>query len=307
MPSFLLELLILAGTLVLYLLTGWSLFAFLIFLEMIAMVVIEIREGIKKHGVKGELKDTAIAILVVGGFWIILVLLLNTSSPVNAIVTCSMVPYMDRGDLVILRGEEPSAPEIEMDEEELEEFLNEEVVVNVDNITVKGSLWAYCSYYKNELCTEFITNPEAFEERKGPVVVKYAPCSRMYENGTEERTVCLSYIEYNGETIKENKNNDIVLYTTDKSEYYGGLEIIHRLFMKIKTSKGTYYVMKGDNNPILDIQVYDYFTGKKNEIKEREDLKGKVLLRIPYLGYYKLFLFGFFEEDPYCNSFIKLE
>jgi hypothetical protein len=90
----------------------------------------------------------------------------------------------------------------------------------------------------------------------------------------------------------------VVVYATIPQDYFyqlGDGYIVHRAYAVINAS-GNYYVLtKGDNNPGLDLQ-YGNYPAKLNQIQ------GKVLYSIPYLGYLKLVLSNSFSEPSGCNS-----
>ena len=68
-----------------------------------------------------------------------------------------------------------------------------------------------------------------------------------------------------------------------------------------------YYVTRGDNNPVLDIQVYDYGTGLTNHPAPDGNARGKVVMRVPLLGYFKLFISGFLQEDSQCRTQLQFD
>ena len=102
----------------------------------------------------------------------------------------------------------------------------------------------------------------------------------------------------------ENLSNDVVVYQPLPTDYYARTgDIIHRVFLKLKTADGKEYVLtKGDNNPILDLQVYDYTRNLGNRPIPQDRVRGRVVMRIPYLGYFKLFISGFLNEDAQCKT-----
>ncbi len=104
---------------------------------------------------------------------------------------------------------------------------------------------------------------------------------------------CVSYLEVNGKRYGTNLSNDVVVYQPVKGEYYSRVgDIIHRAYILLKNKEDgkTYFLTKGDNNPIFDIQVYDENIGEGNAPVELARSKGRILATIPYLGYFKLFI-----------------
>jgi len=79
-------------------------------------------------------------------------------------------------------------------------------------------------------------------------------------------------------------------------------DIVHRAVFRMSVNGQYYYLTKGDNNPILDAQVYDYPDSLGNVPIAQKNVKGRMLFRVPLLGYYKLVISGYFKEDPQCST-----
>jgi len=92
--------------------------------------------------------------------------------------------------------------------------------------------------------------------------------------------------------VSLNRSNDIVVY----SAYPTGVQIIHRVFVKIKTSDGYLLLTKGDANTALDQMTQ---TGEScidenigcisTPVTQRMLVGKKILIPIPLLGHVKLF------------------
>lgn len=278
-----------------------------IFLEMMLLVGMEVREGVKKHGWKNELVDTLIAVIVALAIWFGAQFLLNTSAPISAVVSCSMLNELQRGDFVIVQGSAISAPEIEMTADELESMVNGPFVVpyNSRNYTFDKPFDSYCHYHRSEeICNAYLAGEEEFTEYAGPVVYHYKVCDVRYI-GTQitGKTRCLDYAEIKGQRVRmADKNSDIIVYSPRPTDLYSVVgDIVHRAVARIRVGNETYYLSGGDNNPVLDSQTYDYYLGKGNFPPSGENVRGKVIARVPYLGYLKLFVFGFWKEDEQCG------
>jgi len=80
-----------------YIVTGVWVFGLLIGLCIVWAVVLEFAQGAHEHGLKDEIKETFIALALALLVWFGAGFLLHTSSPLNAIVSCSMLPHIARG------------------------------------------------------------------------------------------------------------------------------------------------------------------------------------------------------------------
>jgi len=301
-------------TLFLYLITSQPInviFAFLIVVEILAMVTIEVKEGAKQYGWKHEAFDTVIALAIAIAIWYGASFILNTSSPISAVVSCSMLPNLQRGDFVIVQGIDNQAYEIKLTKKEFED-LSKDAFIIFNNLTrqVKGSFYSYCAFIPDDLCEEFVKDPEKLIEQKGPFRFYYTTCKlNAIDNQEAKTTTCLKGVEYKGTLYKPNISNDITVYTPEKDEIYSlSGDIVHRSYFKLDVEGKTYYLTKGDNNQILDIQVYDFRSQPaSNKPVSADRIKGKVILRIPYLGFFKLFISGFFQEPSQCKTVLEYE
>ncbi len=301
----LLQFSIIAITLLFYIFTKHPFFGFLVFIEIFGIVIIEVALGVKKKGIKSEIKDTVIALISVVVFWFALSFILQTSSPLNAVVSCSMLPSLERGDMIILYGmQEINAHEFQFTEQEFQDFLNPILLYENQSAEIKGSIFSYCMYNTDIMCDEFSNHPERFREKRGPVTLNYGECKRYYSSeNIYSPEPCLTSITYHGEDYYPDFSHDTIVYGPGKEEYYYLTgDIIHRVYFTLDVEGEKYHLTKGDNNPVLDIQVYNYPLKLGNLPISMEKYKGKVLFRIPYIGYLKLFISGFFSEDEYCKT-----
>ncbi|MFA5382123.1 MAG: hypothetical protein WC356_03080 [Candidatus Micrarchaeia archaeon] len=289
---------------ILYLLTRHFIFALIGGLSILLIVGMDIAKGAIKKGAKHELKEIFIAIILALSIWFGLVFFLGTPIPLNAIVSCSMLPDYERGDLIILRGtNDIKAPEIYI--ENPEEITNTAIVsFNNESVETNGSLFVKCLNSNEEECIKFKTNPGNYYEMHGPLKFNYGICKRKYSDESIIQTICIKEIEYQNKTYLIDKNSDILVYTPKKEDLFALTgDIIHRVYLKIDSPKGKYYLIKGDNNPIFDIQMYSEIYQKGNSLVDEAQTKGVVITRIPYIGYAKLFLFGMWTEPQGCESY----
>ncbi len=312
-----LQLAVLFGTLVLFLLATFlfpsdtplgivaPLLGFIIVIEIFVFVGLEVKGGAQKHGWKHEVVDTLIALAVAISIWYGASFILNTETPISGVVSCSMLPNLQRGDFVLVHGAPVAAYEIEMSEAELAS-LNDAAKISYggNEATVPGSLVALCAASDNiDICNVFDENPEDFVERKGAFTYRYERCPLTFTNGTAGHQSCLRSVEFKGKEYLTNFSHDTIIYQPSRNDYYALIgDIVHRAMFKIDVGGKDYYITRGDNNPLLDIQAYDYGLGLQNHPVPEEYVRGKVILRVPLLGYFKLFISGHFQESPQCRT-----
>jgi hypothetical protein len=205
-----------------------------------------------------------------------------------------MLPNLQRGDLVVLQGGGISAPHATIPT--ISGIGVAEIYENGRLAAIaNGSLYSYCSAHAADaICSRFISSPESFTEKHGFLAFGYGKCTAVFpKSGGFQVGPCVSWLEANNERHYENLSNSIIVFSPQKEEYYSRVgDIIHRAFIAItaQDSGKTYILTKGDNNPIFDIQVYDEASGQGNLPVELSRSKGKVIFRIPYIGYLKLFI-----------------
>jgi hypothetical protein len=242
-------------------------FSLLAGLSFISIFIINIAAGIKRHGIKEEIKEIGKAALFAILIMAILMVILGTSIiPVSAVVSCSLLPRFERGDMVIIQKVNMSellAPEIELSEEEFNEI-----------------------YYKpHEMC-----------KKNGVLEYVCGMCERLNSRTKEfvGHSVCAREVDVKGNRYFENFSNDVIVYQPtgiDGKKYT--FDIIHRVFLKIRVNGKYYLLVKGDNNDAFDTVAY--------RLVSEENYRGREVVRIPYLGYLKLFLSLSFAEPPGCD------
>jgi len=297
--------------LLLYVITKSPFFGLLTALAIVAMVLLELSEGIRNNGWKSELWDIAVTVIAALAAWFALQALLSTSTPISAVVSCSMVPELNRGDMIIVKGETNYAGnEITASQADAQAlFRNPLVTFNEKTMEVNGSMFSYCQNVNDtQTCSLFYNNPEMFYERRGPFVFTYGKCYRV---GTSDANIlmqepCVTSVSYGTQTVnvQSDRSSDTVVYAPKKNDLfslYG--DIVHRSVVKVIAGNVTYILTKGDNNNIFDIQFYsDAISGMYNTPTSPDQVRGRVLFRIPYIGYYKLFLVGYVTEDAVCGT-----
>jgi len=270
---------------------------------IVFIVVWEFYSGVKTHGFGKEAKETLIALGIALLLWFGAGWLLNTPVPINAIVSCSMLPSYERGDMVLLQGSAPKAPVIDYDGSIGDINSNAHVQYRShpnakypdSNIEVKGSIFAYCAKEGagSGVCSDFASNPGDFAEYHGPLKINYGHCTRVWpKSGQERAAICVKSAELSGRKIDFDYTNDLVVYAPKKNDLYSLVgDIVHRVAFGIRTPDGQVnYFTKGDNNPIFDFQAYEARYNAGNSPVDASQIKGKVIARIPYIGNFKMFI-----------------
>ncbi|MDD2655875.1 MAG: hypothetical protein PHQ80_04375 [Candidatus ainarchaeum sp.] len=294
-------------TLALYIITKNSLFGVLVLLELLFIVALEIRHGVRKHGWKAELRDIAISLGAILLLWFAAMFVMGTSVPLNAVVSCSMLPNIERGDMVLVQGSQPAGYEVEISQQEFAQLNGSPTVYPPDGSTrlLRGSLYTYCAQFPTDAtCRQFFADPASFHEARGPFSFQYGKCTRENREGRfSYQTPCLEYVEFNGTKYYPDLSHDTIVYGPAQGDLYSlAGDIIHRVYFTVHVGDSTFYLTKGDNNPVMDIQEYSYSMEMGNSPPGQAQYKGKVVGRVPFIGYLKLFTAGFFSETTNCDS-----
>jgi len=253
-------------------------------------------------------KELAGSVAIALGAWVALSLLLNTTSPINIITSCSMLPQYERGDLIFLQGADLNTPIIQIPFG-LQNTTLQPVEINNNN----GQTVA-------RILQPTINGQPLFQPQ-------FSKCSRKPLDATQntQDQVCLKSVTFQGQTVPILQSPDVVVFDSGTP---AGL-IIHRAYALLNGTDGAYLLTKGDNNPFLDqqsgFQLIPYKTagrvlvnlpflgaltlspnGGLQLLQENQiPLKGKVALRIPYIGYIKLLLFLQIQAPPGCDSVLQ--
>lgn len=287
---------VLAVFFLLFLFTKSSVFAVLCAFVIVLMLVGESVLGVSEHGFRKEFSELFIAIATALLIWFGLGFVLSTSAPLNAIVSCSMLPDLERGDLVVLQGSEPRGIDVYLDDFDFDR--TSAYVEGVGEIQTNVSLMTYCTYFPSSApCEALRKNPEKVSEIHGQLEFRYGWCA-ISRGGVRSEIACVKSIKVGGTEYTVQPVGDTIVYGTLPTDGFSGgqgyKEIIHRVFLKVHSNGRTYYITKGDNNDRFDIQY-------ENAPATPDRVVGKVIFRAPYLGYFKLFLFGFFADPPGCD------
>ena len=296
--------------LVFYILTRNPWFGALTLIAMLGFLIIEFYIGTRTHGMKKEILETIAAFALAFITWQALVLFLNTDSPISAVVSCSMVDYINRGDMIFIKGTEDynALYTIKVSDEDISSLNtdNARIIYNDMEYEVKGSIFSTCQNSYDNICLKFKENPTQFREIRGNFEFIYDLCKRTSkEDAIEIKEACIVSLKYKEKEYKIEKKGDVVVYIPKQSDLFyqmlKGGDIIHRAIVKLEAPSGVYYLTKGDNNNVFDMQFYYPLYNKKNSVVNQNQIKGKMIGKIPFLGYYKLFLIGSFEESDFCS------
>jgi len=227
----------------------------------------------KPVSTKNALKELALALGAAGAAWLIACVLLNTSAPLNVVTSCSMLPNLERGDLIILQGGSYSVRETGIDAD------------------LSQAAYEKHSYGVTDGASSFVvTLQNVTVDGVDPFVYPLEACTVNYRDGTEARVPCSPSVTLAGESYSSAGNDIIIFDPVPRS--YGA--IIHRALLRINARDGVYYLTKGDNNQFADQRTV-------MQLVPEGDVKGRVLFRVPLLGYLKLFFFWQFEEPQGCD------
>ncbi|MDE1833536.1 MAG: hypothetical protein KGH58_03910 [Candidatus Micrarchaeota archaeon] len=287
-----------------------------LFAVIVILIALEVINGFREEGYKKNVIELGLAIAIVLVAWFVLKFALNTANPVDVVPSCSMLPVLNRGDMVVIQGvTNPSAlkaPIINVTAQQYRSFIS--------NLTGEQlQCVAYKQTGNNVVVSQLV--PQGFQVGlyKGSsllggaqIVPPSGQAGNMvqyscgiadikYSNGTTAQEAVTTGITVNGRQVSGDPNNSVVVYQTVPRDYFyqlGDNYIVHRVYAVINAS-GTYYALtKGDNNPGLDLQYGNYPA-------ELRYVQGKVIADIPYLGYLRLILSSNFNQPAGCNSVVQ--
>ncbi|MBI5636052.1 hypothetical protein HY993_03775 [Candidatus Micrarchaeota archaeon] len=238
---------VLLAALTLYVLTQNALFGLVVFITLLYLLLADIiPKSFDQKTIQGTCIELSYALSKALLVWFAVILLLQTNYPLDVVTSCSMVPSLERGDMIVLQGGSIKAPTVEFNSS-VEELLKS------------------ASVYKNS-------------------------CRVSYEGKTGVDS-CTGILSIGGKNFTPNTSNDVIVYEPNPR-----IEdlIIHRVVAVAKNATNSYYFTKGDNNPSLDQESVIAPT-------PADKVRGKVLFRIPYAGYLKLFLYLQFNAPKACS------
>jgi signal peptidase I len=295
-------------------------------LLIIIILIFEVRTSVATEGARKSFIDIAAAVGAAIVFWIALTVVLHTSAPIDAVSSCSMLPVLHRGDLVVLRGLD-----------NISSFISS-THVPVANVSasafarmqgnMSGEFLAYFAYLngnKSDISFNFtsgekygiglysvacisrdtyygktgeIANCTVPQQAQQNNLIRYAySIGNQSVGGLALREVYTSQITVGNTTLSENYSNPIIVYQTTSKDSFTG-SVIHRLYAVLNVSGHYYFLTKGDNNPALDIEFGNYPANESAVL-------GYVIADIPVVGYVKLLLSGQIGTPQGCGSVLS--
>ncbi len=287
-------------------------FGIVAFVLIIILLAAEIFNGIEESGFMRNVLEIVVAIIIVIGIWFLLRIILNTAYPLDVVPSCSMLPALHRGDMILVQGVGPSginAPIVNITPEEWNASFSSVGTEALQCVAyeISGNQLYVSQLVKPGYQVGLIENNGAgtrivpYSAQTGAVKYMCGIANATYQNGTVVQSAYTQSITIDNTTINGDRNNSVVVYQTvpqDLFYRYGDSYIVHRAYAIINVS-GTYHVLtKGDNNPGLDIQYL-------NLPPNVSQVSGRVIGSVAYLGYIKLILSSSFTEPAGCNLTIN--
>jgi signal peptidase I len=304
----------------------------ILFFLIVGTVAMELRQGVKEEGGKNTVRDLAVVVVVVIiVMFVVLPLLFGTSGvPISTVASCSMLPTLQRGDLVVLHGisnmsqfaAQHHIPVVNVSRASFDRMvanMQSEFIAfypyfnsNESDVQVSGivgnesyniALYSVpCVYRYEYLGEDYLVSrcvlPSSYQNDN---LIKYNySIGNVSLSGRQYHIVYTSGIQINGTRIAENYSNPIIVYepTPNDSFYDVGGFIIHRAIAEINVN-GTYYtITKGDNNAEFDIQAENYPVNQNKVF-------GYELVDVPVVGYLSLILKGDVASVQGCNQTIE--
>ncbi|MCL4387846.1 hypothetical protein M1567_01690 [Candidatus Marsarchaeota archaeon] len=281
------------------------------FFLIIIAIVLELISGKNEVGYKKSILEIAAAIIIVIILWYGLKFFLATSSPIDVVPSCSMLPYLHRGDMIFLHGvssvSQIKAPVVDVTSSQMSKILSSPdseslscvaYLTNASGTYIRQTLEPG---YKIGLVEDSngVYRLVSSQAQAGDVI-QYSCGTREVRLSTGQilNEAYTTSVTINNRTIAGDLNNSILVYKTRPGDLFyseGDAYVVHRAYAILNDS-GEYYVLtKGDNNPGLDIQYGNY-------PPNISQIQGRVVGVIPYLGYLKLIISGDLVVPQGCNS-----
>ena len=273
--------------------------------------------GVKKTMIEFALSIIA-AILTIYGIGI----LLGTQVPIDTVASCSMLPHLNRGDLVIIQGIKNYSSFVSNNK--IPTINMSPYLFSLFNESIENELVLYLPYY-NDNKSNVSLNGVIIHNRYNVALYSLICISRLLGandknlgqcvipkqigiirfnytienvsiNGKMYKIVDNDELIYDNKVIKENYTMPIIVYRATPPDSFSG-DIIHRVVAAIRVNDTYYFITKGDNNNAFDIQYY-------NKPPSENEVLGYMVYSIPLLGYVKLIVSGQLAQPLGCNQSI---
>ncbi|MDE1874279.1 MAG: hypothetical protein KGI04_04150 [Candidatus Micrarchaeota archaeon] len=293
-------------------------------LLLVLILIFEVKTSVSTEGAVKSAVDIGVAVGAAVIFWVLLVVLLHTSSPIDAVSSCSMLPTLHRGDLVVLHGIDnissfisstgvpvvsvSSAAFGSMESNMSNEFLayfayfygnmSKIAYGYAKNITYNG-IGLYSTPCVSQ--ANYLGKPSSIancyvpaNDQKHNLIKYYYSIGNLTIGNEVLGAVYTSQITVANTTITGDSGNPIVVYQTTSRDTFSG-SVIHRVYAVLNVSGRYYFLTKGDNNQALDIEFGNYPANQS-------EVLGYVVADIPVVGYVKLLLSGQIATPAGCNE-----
>ncbi|MCL5239482.1 MAG: hypothetical protein M1286_03360 [Candidatus Marsarchaeota archaeon] len=313
---------LLVALIIVYALYGNIVIGAVAFFLIIIILVFEVKTSIATEGTKKSLVDIGAAVGAAIVVWVLLIVVLQTPAPVDAVSSCSMLPVMHRGDLVVLHGignvssfaAQHNVPVINVSRsafDKMEGNMSNEFLAyfayadnasriayaiannTTYNVSLYNTLCASQYTYLNQPGKIATCQVSAKEQARNLIRYNYSLGS-INIGGQLFKAIYTSQISIGNTTLSENYSNPIIVYKTTSRDSFSG-DIIHRLYAVLNVSGEYYFLTKGDNNQALDIEFGNYPANQSAVL-------GYVIADIPVVGYVKLLLSGQIATPAGCNQ-----
>lgn len=293
--------------LLLYVLTKNIMFGLGIFFVLIYGFYVDLKRSSKEKGMDKALIEMLVTVAIVIITTQIIGIVIGTSTspepvlffpentfrPILSVIpSCSMEPNYRQGDVLVI-GDANNIRTLT-----LHGKFNRTPVLLYGNYSYRlgRNVWMHCQTLKNSgLCREFYRDPESFVEIYGDLKIFYGRCTR--DNGTSKlEEVCAVAFAVGDQKYRvEIHNGDAIVYSPNRGDsFYPYGFIIHRAQFRMCENDVCTYFTKGDNNNIFDFQF-------DNTPFNSSRIIGKPIIRIPYLGYIRIFLGGTPIDTKECE------
>ncbi|MDE1845888.1 MAG: hypothetical protein KGH53_01230 [Candidatus Micrarchaeota archaeon] len=300
--------------------------AFVVVVIIIVVIARDVKQEVAVKGGGEGIKDIVLAVVAALVIWGILILVLQTNSPINAVASCSMLPNLQKGDVIILHGisnfsqfvKSRNVPTVSLstqDFQSLESNINSEFVAyyayfngnlsRISSVMPPGNNYTYSIGLYNTQCItkyQYLNQSQNLRlcyvgQNPSSNLIKYNyTIGQLSVAGLNYRIIQTSQITIKNTTLLENFSNPIIVYSTIPQDVFTGA-IIHRLVAVLLVNNTYYTLTRGDNNPALDLQFGNYPAAQTTVI-------GSVLANFPLIGYFKLIISGQIGATPGCDQVI---